>query len=148
MPQELLAGKRAVATIDGEPMAVTDGSYTTTSGVDEMTNLLSGGYYDDVATIKSARASLTLAYDGLSPPEFDEGDIIALSIAVPGTPAVTGPPAIPGIPSGPGIEGNWRVDSMTWPIVNPKGGVRYSFDCHTVGPYTKTTGGVVPTESP
>src|SRR5215207_2568373 len=98
MPRTHLANKRAVATVNAEPMAVEDGSYNTTTGVDETTNLLSGGYGEDVATIKRATATLRLVYDGDAPPDFDEGDIITLSIAIPGTAAVTGPPAVAAIP--------------------------------------------------
>lgn len=137
MPRVHLANKRAVATVNAEPMAVEDGSYTASVGVDETTNLLSAGYYEDVATIKRATATLRLVYDGDSPPEFDEGDIIVLSIAIPGTAAVTGPPAVAAVPGGPMLAGNFRVMSMTYPVVNPRGAVKYSFECTSQGAYTK-----------
>jgi hypothetical protein len=144
MPVENLRGKDAVVTIDATPMNVTDGSYTTGTAVDEMTGLLSEGYYDDVDTIKRATGDITATYQGESPPEFDEGDVVALSITVPGKPAETGPPAVPGRRSGPGLSCNARIIDMTYPIVNPRGGVRYRFTWGSVGAYTKTRGGVIP----
>jgi hypothetical protein len=137
MPRTHLANKRAIASVDTEPMAVEDGSYNTTIGVDETTNLLSGGYYEDEGTIKKATATLRLVYDGDNPPEFDEGDIIVLSITIPGTAAVVGPPAVAEVPGGPALAGNFRVTSMTYPVVNPRGAVKYSFDCTSQGAYTK-----------
>lgn len=137
MPRTHLANKRAVASVNTEPMTVEDGSYTATAGVDETTNLLSGGYYEDVPTIKRATATLRLVYDGDNPPDFDEGDIITLSISLPGTPAIVGPPAVPAIPGGPMLAGEFRVNTMTYPVVNPRGAVKYSFDCTSQGPYTK-----------
>jgi hypothetical protein len=138
MPRVHLQGKKAVCSIDGTPMAVEDGSYTTTTGVDEVTNLLSEGYYEDLDTIKRATCSLRCVYDGNSPPDFDEGDIVALSITVPGA---TGPPAVPG---GPALGGNFRITSMTYPIVNPKGSVRYSFEASSNGVYTKGVSSAAP----
>lgn len=120
-----LAGKNAVATINGTPMAVESGSYNTSAGVDEVTNLNSGGFYEDVTTIKKATCSLQCVYDGDEPPDFDEGDTITLAIT---------------IPSGPGLSGTFRVTQMTYPVVNPKAAVKYSFEASSNGTYTKTGG--------
>jgi hypothetical protein len=120
-----LAGKKATATIDGTVMAVEDGSYNTTAGADEVTNLNSGGFYEDVPTIKRATCSLKCIYDGDSPPDFDEGDIVALAISV---------------PNGPGLSGNFRITQMTYPVVNPKAAVKYSFEASSNGAYVKTGG--------
>lgn len=136
MPRVHLQGKKAVATIDGDPMAVEDGSYTVTSGVDEITNLLSQGFYEDLDTVKSATASLRLVYDGDAPPTFTEGQVVPLSITVPGVAAVTGPPAVAAVPGGPALGGNFRIRSMTFPTVTPKGSVRYTLDMGSTGPYT------------
>jgi hypothetical protein len=120
-----LAGTGATATVDGTPMAVEDGSYELTAAEDEVTNLNSGGFYDAVTTIKKCTASLTCIYDGDSPPDFDEGDSIALVIAVPG---------------GPGISGNFNVTKMAWPSISPSAAVKYNFDVSSRGPYIKTGG--------
>ena len=144
MARTHLQGKKAVVTIDGTPMAVEDGSYTTSTGVDEVTNLLSEGYYEDLDTIKRATISLRCVYDGESPPDFDEGDMVALTIAVPGQAAVVGPPAIPEVPGGPALGGNFRITTMTYPTVNPKGSVRYSFEASSNGVYTKGFSPVAP----
>jgi hypothetical protein len=137
MPRTHLANKFAVASVNTEPMAVEDGSYTTTVGVDETTNLLTNGFYEDEATIKRATGTLRLVYDGDNPPEFDEGDIIVLSISQPGRAEITGPPLIPARPGGPMLACNARVTSMTYPVVNPRGATKYSFDWSSQGEYTK-----------
>jgi hypothetical protein len=118
-----LAGKNATVTIDGTTMAVEDGSYSTNAGVDEVTNLNSGGFYHDVDTIKMSTVSLRCVYDGDSPPNFDEGDVVALSIAV---------------PNGPGVSGNYRITRMDWPVVNVRAAVKYNFDATSQGVYNKT----------
>lgn len=120
-----LAGKQATCTIDGATMAVEDGSYDTTCDGDEVTNLNSGGFYEDVPTLKKATCSLKCVYDGDSPPDFDEGDVVALVIAV---------------PNGPGLSGNFRITKMAYPVVNPKAAVKYSFEANSNGAYTKTGG--------
>jgi hypothetical protein len=119
-----LAGKSATCTINEIPMAVEEGSYNTTTSVDEVTNLNSGGFYEDIPTIKRATCSIRCVYDGEEPPDFDEGDIVELDIAV---------------PNGPGLSGNFRITSMAYPIVNPKAAVKYSFEASSNGAYVKTT---------
>lgn len=120
-----LAGKNATATVNTVAMAVEDGSYETTAGVDEVTNLNSGGFYEDVSTTKKATCSLKCIYDGDSPPDFDEGETITLAIA---------------IPSGPGISGTFRVTKMAYPTINPAAAVKYNFDATSNGAYVKSGG--------
>lgn len=132
-----LAGKKYTVTIDGAEMAVQSGTYTTTTGVDETTNLTGDGYYEDIDTIKRATVSLQCVYDGDEPPDFDEGDIVALSINLPGVPAVTGPPAIDAIPGGPALSGNFRITSMRYPSVSPNAAVKYDFDANSQRAYVK-----------
>jgi hypothetical protein len=133
-----LSGQKATCTINGKTMAVEEGSYETTSGVDEVTNLLSGGFYEDIATIKRATCSIRCVYNGDDPPDFDEGDLVDLEIDVP---AEVGPPAKP---RGPGISGVFRVTRMAYPLVNPKAAVRYNFDASSNGAYVKTQAPPVP----
>ncbi len=140
-----LQGQKATCTINGTPMAVEEGSYETTSGVDEVTNLLSGGFYEDLSTIKRATCSIRCVYDGDSPPDFDEGDLVALAIDVPAIAA--DPEADPPVlarPRGPGITGNFRITRMAYPIVNPKAAVKYNFDASSNGAYVKTMAPVEP----
>lgn len=122
-------------------MAVEEGSYETNMGVDEVTNLLSNGFYEDIPTIKRATCSIRCVYNGDDPPDFDEGDMVALVIDVPEIVAdpLAEPPVI-GRPRGPGITGQFRVTRMAYPIVNPKAAVRYNFDAHSNGAYVKTIG--------
>jgi hypothetical protein len=120
-----LAGTDATVTIDGTPMAVTDGNYECTVATDEVTNLNSGGFFSSVNTVKKATASLTCVYDGDAPPDFDEGDTVAIVLA---------------IPSGPGISGNFNVIKMAWPSISPSAAVKYSFDLESNGSYVKTGG--------
>ena len=134
-----LSGQKATCTINGKTMAVEEGSYETTSGVDEVTNLLSGGFYEDIPTIKRATCSIRCVYNGDDPPDFDEGDVVALAIDVPAI--VADPEADPPVearPRGPGITGNFRITRMAYPIVNPKAAVRYNFDGSSNGAYVKT----------
>jgi hypothetical protein len=118
-----LAGKNATVTINDVPMAVEDGSYQTNGDVDEVTNLLSGGYYEDVGTIRRATVSLRCVYDGASPPTFNEHDLVAMVLSV---------------PNGPRLAGNFRITRMDYPVVNPKAAVKYSFDANSQGVYTKS----------
>jgi hypothetical protein len=133
-----LAGKKATCTINGVAMAVEDGSYEASAGVDEVTNLNSGGFYEDIPTIKRATCSIRCVYDGDDPPDFDEGDLVALVIDVPAVAADAGPPVVEAVPRGPGISGNFRITRMSYPIVNPKAAVKYSFDANSNGAYVKT----------
>jgi hypothetical protein len=120
-----LAGTGATVTVNGTAMAVEDGNYEATAAEDEVTNLNTGGYYDAVTTIKKCTASLTCIYDGDEPPDFDEGDSVAIVIA---------------IPSGPGVSGNFNVTKMAWPSISPAAAVKYNFDLSSRGAYTKTGG--------
>jgi hypothetical protein len=118
-----LNGTNSTVTIDGTPMAVEDGNWEGSVGMDEVSNLLTGGFYSSVMTLKKATGSLTCVYDGDSPPDFEEGDTIALAIAVTG---------------GPGFSGNVNITKMSWPKIGVKAAVRYSFDWESNGPYVKT----------
>jgi hypothetical protein len=138
MPRTYLGGRRYVVTIDAsDPMDVEDGSFTVGIGVDEVTNLNSGGFYEDVPTIKRATASLRCVFNGDDPPEFEEGDIIALVISAPGAAEITGPPLIPAIPPAPILSGNFRVVTMTYPVVTPKAAVRYTLEVSSNGAYVR-----------
>lgn len=120
-----VAGKDSTATVNGTAMAVEKASYECTVGTDEVTNLNTGGFYASVNTVKKATASVACIYDGDEPPDFDEGDTIALVLAV---------------PSGPGLSGDFNVTKMSYPVVDPKAAVKYSFDVESNGPYIKTGG--------
>lgn len=120
-----LAGKNATVTVDGVAMAVEDGSYNLTIGVDEVTNLNSGGFYEDVPTIKKGTFDLKCVYDGDEPPDFDEGDTVALVIA---------------IPSGPGVSGNARITEMNYPSIKPSAAVKYDFKGTFQAAYVKSGG--------
>lgn len=123
-----LAGKDYTCTVNGTPMAVEDGNYKCAVGEDEVTNLLDSGFYRSIGTTKKATCSLKCLYDGDSPPDFDEDDVIALVIAH---------------PSGPGITGNFRVTNMEYPSITVDAAVRYNFDASSQGAYIKS-GGAAP----
>lgn len=144
MPPIYLDGKKATLTLNGAQMAVEEGSYETTSGVDEVTNLLSNGFYEDIPTIKRATITVRCVYNGETPPDFDEGDMVAIVIALPEIVAdpLADPPIV-GRPEGPGLSGNFRVTRMAYPYVNPKAAVRYNFDASSSGAYVKTRGEAV-----
>lgn len=146
MPRTYLGGRRYIVTVDdSEPMDIEDGSYTTGTSVDEVTNLNSEGFYEDVPTIKRATASLRCVFNGDEPPDFEEGDIVAIVISAPGAAAVTGPPAIPAIPPAPMLSGNFRVVSMTYPVVTPKAAIRYTMELSSNGAYVRGMSPAVPT---
>lgn len=120
---QYLAGKDATANFGGE-MAVMDGSYDRECNFDEMTNLKKRGYYSSVPTDRKWSGSLDCAYEGDSPPTFDEGSFIeAASISVPG---------------GETVQGDVYIDKINMKSVTAKGGVKYSFTFHSEGKYIVT----------
>jgi hypothetical protein len=123
-----LAGKNATMTLNGVTMAVESGTVNKNIGTDEVTNVLSGGYYEDVATIKQCRVTgMRVVYRGVAPPDFEEGDLVAVSIT---------------IPNGPSLTWTFRVGSMDIPMVDVKAAVHMGFDLTSQGVYTWTWGGI------
>lgn len=123
MPTETYeAGMNATCQVNGTAISVEDCSYTVEQDVDEMTNNQSGGWHEDVGTIKKANGSIKAIYRGTSPPAFDAGDIVTLAIA---------------LTSGPGISGNARVKKVSKKLT-VKGGVKYDFDWTSQGAMTIT----------
>ena len=121
-----LAGKNAVVTINAsDPQAVEDGDYSGSSGTDEVTNLTSGGFRETVNTIKSLTGSLMIVYKSESPPDFEEGDSVDMSITVPG---------------GPGLTGAMRITQMRYSTPSVGRAVRIGVDFESNGAYTKTNG--------
>ncbi len=123
-----LAGKNSTVKINGLSMKVESGSVTTGIEVDEVTNNFSGGYYEDVDTVRKATCNnLSLLYDADDPPEFEEGDIVDLESLV---------------TDGPTVTGKFRIGSITMTVHNVKQAVRYTFDATSQGVYTRSWGAV------
>jgi hypothetical protein len=112
-------------TLDGATAAVTGGGFNCEAAEDDVTNLAGGGYYESVSTVKKATATVDCVFDNEAAPEFEEGDIVALALAA---------------PSGVGITGNFRVNSMNFPILDPQKAVRYSLALTSQKAYTRTFG--------
>lgn len=113
-------------TLNGATMAVTGGGFNCEADEDAVTNLAGGGYYESVSTVKKATANINCVYDGDAPPEFQEGDVVALVLTA---------------PTGVGISGNFRVNSMNFPILDVQKAVLYSLALTSQRQYTRTFGG-------
>jgi hypothetical protein len=122
-----LAGKNSTLLLDGVQLKVEAGVLNLTIGVDEVTNNFSGGYYEDVDTIKKATVSgMRCVYDGDAPPTFEAGDL---------------KPCVLSIPGGPSLTGTFRVGSMAIPLMDVKAAIHYSFDLTSQSTYTWDWGG-------
>ena len=74
-----LAGKNATVTIDGVSMKVEAGTINRNVETDPVTNNFSGGFYEDVDTIRLARVSgMRCVYDADDPPTIDDGDLVTV----------------------------------------------------------------------
>lgn len=120
------AGKNTTITINGTVRGFTDGSYTTATESDEMTNTAEGAYGRDIGTTKRATINGTIAYDADTPLDFDEDDEVEVVVTNPGS---------------PGISGTFLVMSMTFPHMSPKSGLKVPIQMRSQGVYTKTGGG-------
>lgn len=124
---EYLAGKNATCTIDGIAYDVEDGTINHSMMTDEVTNNLSGGRYADVATIEKATVSgLRIVYNVTKKPTFKAGDLVAVDIAIPNGPSLTGP--------------EFRVGSMSSPVLSVRSAVRMTFDLTSQNDFTYTLG--------
>jgi hypothetical protein len=122
-----LAAKNNITTIDGVVAKVEAGTLNLNISTDEVTNSASGGYYEDVATIKQAKVTgMRCVFDSEDPPTFNEGDLVAISITIAG---------------GPTLTGEFRVGSITTPMLDVKAAVHYGFDLTSQGVYTWAWGG-------
>ena len=113
-------------TIDGAEMAVEAGGFNCSSQEDEVTNLAGGGYYESVSTYKKAEANADCIYDGDNPPTFEEGDVVPIVLTS---------------ADGVGISGDFRINSMNFPILNVRNAVKYSLTMSSQGAYTRLYGG-------
>ena len=122
-----LAGKNATVTIDGVSMKVEAGAINRDVQTDEVTNNFSGGFYEDVDTVRTATVQgMRCVYDAEDPPTIDDGDLVEVSIT---------------IPNGPSLTGTFRVGSMNVSLNEVKAAVRFTFDLRSQGPYTWDWGG-------
>lgn len=123
MPAETyLAGLNATLTWNGTALAITDGSYTRDTDVDDMSNNQSGGWEEDVPCFNKASGTVQAVYKGATPPNMTSGVLGTLAISIPG---------------GPGISGTVRPKNVKKMLL-AKGGVKYSFDWKNQGAMTET----------
>lgn len=117
-----LAAKNNVTTLKGVVMKAEAGTLNLNISTDEVTNSASGGYHEDVATIKKAVISGgRFVYDSDDPPTFEEGELVPLTVTMVG---------------GPTLSGTFRVGSISIPMLDVKAAVHFSFDLTSQGPYT------------
>jgi hypothetical protein len=126
MPTYLYAGNN-VTTIDGNVAKVEAGTLNLNISTDEVTNSASGGYYEDVATIRQAKITgARFVFDAEDPPAYIEGDLVVISCT---------------IVNGPTLSGTFRIGSLSIPMMDVKAAIHYSCDVTSQGVYTWTWGG-------
>lgn len=125
-----LGAQNNVTTLKGVVMKAEAGTLNLNISVDEVTNSASGGYYEDVATIKQAKITGgRFVYDSDDPPTFEEGELVPLTVTLAG---------------GPTLSGTFRVGSVSIPLLDVKAAVHFSFDLTSQGPYSWSWGGAGP----
>jgi hypothetical protein len=120
-----LAGKNTTVTINATVRGFTDGSYTTGTETDDMTNTAEGSFGRDIGTVKRATINGTIAFNADAPLDFDEDEEVAVVITN---------------TSGPGLSGTFLVVSMSNPSISPRSGVKIGVEMRSQGVYTKTGG--------
>lgn len=120
-----LAGKNATATLAGVTASVMDGTIDEEIGEDEVSNLKSGGYYEEVLTLKKASLSgIQVVYDAGNVPTWGVGSQISVSITIPSgsTFACT----------------TFNIKKISRKYITAKGAYTFTFDGNTTGSYTMT----------
>ena len=120
-----LSGKNATGTLAGVASSIIDGSIDEEITDDEMTNLTSGGFYEEVMCIKKCTLSgVQVAYQSATPPTWGVGSTIPVNIT---------------IPSGSTFScATFNIKKVSRKYISPKGGYKFTFDGVTTGPYTMT----------
>ncbi len=91
---------------------VTEGGLTHTYEVDEMTNNVGLGHYEDVKTVDKYEGDIEIAFKTASPCPITSGDIFSTAIT---------PVASSGAPS---FTGLFRYNGFMYPYMNPKAGIK------------------------
>lgn len=107
-------------TPDTLELTVMTGSLKRSKGVVDATNNKSGGWYQDVGTIKKATGTFKCLYQTGTPPPFNEGDIYTVALAKPG--------------GGPTITGKMRFNDIEDPLLDVQGALIYTFTLTNYGP--------------
>lgn len=93
---------------------VCGGGITHTYEVDEMTNNVGLGHYEDVKTVDKYEGDIEIAYKTASPPPVTSGDIFSTAIS---------PPTGSGAPT---FTGLFRYNGFMYPYFDPKKGLKIS----------------------
>ena len=109
-----LAGLNSSLTIGSIATCVEDGSYRGAVKTDETTKNCSGGFYEDVATIKKYTGTFKCAFKAGTTPDLKVGSIYAIVLDS-------------GVSGGPYLSGNVRISSREVPILNVQGGIHLTF---------------------
>lgn len=113
------------ASTDIATLKCTDGSYTLSYGVSEMTNNESGGAYEDVKTYQTMEGQFTCVYVAGTPPVFKAGDIFPIVIDNANE-------------NGPYLACNARFNEVDMTVLDVQGGITYSFTIRNQGAITTT----------
>lgn len=120
-----LSGKNATCLLGGVAAKIIDGSVKEEIGDDEMTNLTSGGFYEEVMTIKKISLSgIQAAYDSANPPAWGVGSTISVSITIPGGTTFT--------------CSTINIKMIDRRFITPKAGYKFTFDAVCTGTYAIT----------
>jgi hypothetical protein len=129
--EQYLAGTNSTLKLGSSPnqssLAIMDGNWTEEAQIDDMTNSTSGGFNEDVLTIKRLTFTARCAYKTGTLPQIETGKTYAGEINT---------------PSGPKVTGNFRITSLGGVQMNPKAGLSFSVAGTSQGPYTITGMGI------
>ncbi len=119
-----LASKNATVTVNGTAYSVMDGSLKEDMDGEEVTNIQSGGYFEEVLTIKKMVFSgIKVVYDSNNVPSWGLGSVVTLALSIPG---------------GTSFSGSVNVKSIDRKLITVRGAYTFTFDGNSNGPYTLT----------
>lgn len=125
--EQYLAGTNSTFKIGDAPnqssLAVMDGNWTLEAQVDETTNSTSGGYYEDVPTIKRLTFNVRCVYKTTALPQVTVGNLYTIEINT---------------PSGPKVTCTARITQLGGVQMNPKAGLTFSIAGTNQGTVTLT----------
>lgn len=103
----------------------TAGGLTATYEVDDMTNNVGAGAYEDVKTTYKYEGDITIAWKTATPPPFVSGDLFHTVITGPATGA-------------PIYTGTFRFNGFMYPFFDPKSGFKIAGKLTSNGPIVVT----------
>ncbi len=129
VPEIYLAAKNATTVLNGQSLEIMSGSFTIETSEDDMTNNLSGGWYESVGCVNKASGSFQVAFKTSNTPTVLTGLMYTFVYQVPTT--------------GPYLAGNVRVNKFDFNGQDVKGGLKYTLSWTGQGPMTWSSSGQV-----